>query len=117
MRLRLDHSSVRWVSVHVAIPANVHSNSTADNASPQRKASSRVSSSVDRTHQRLRDRLPRLRRTPMVPPRPCARTSVAIPAPPPMPSNGSGTAANVRCLSGGRSTGAHTGVGNALDAD
>ena len=49
MRLRLDHSSVRWVSVHVAIPANVHSNSTADNASPQRKASSRVSSSVDRT--------------------------------------------------------------------
>ncbi len=34
MRLRLDHSSVRWVSVHVAIPANVHSNSTADNASP-----------------------------------------------------------------------------------
>jgi len=38
-QVRLDHSSVRWVSVHVAIPANVHSNNTADNASPVRTAS------------------------------------------------------------------------------
>ena len=49
MRLRLDGSSVRWVSVHVAMPPNVHSSSTADKASPHRKASSVVSSSVDRT--------------------------------------------------------------------
>ena len=47
--LRLDDSSIRCVSVHVAIPANVHSNNTADNTSPDLNASLRVSPSVETT--------------------------------------------------------------------
>ena len=46
---RLSCNSIRWVSVQVAMPAIVHSSSTVDRASPQRKTSVRVSSAVDST--------------------------------------------------------------------
>ena len=49
MTFRLGVISVRWVSVHVARPATVHSSNTVDNVSPHRNTSRLVSPRVDST--------------------------------------------------------------------
>ena len=54
MTIRLGVISVRWVSVHVAMPATVHSSNTVDNASPHRNTSRLVSPRVDSTRSRCR---------------------------------------------------------------
>jgi integrase len=46
---RLSLDSMRWVNVHVAMPAMVHSMRTVDSTSPHLNTSARVSSGVDST--------------------------------------------------------------------